>query len=94
MTKEEQLLEQKAKIEQELKDIKKKKDAEKRAEEKLARKVFGVSKEEAVFLVDAGRTARQLIERYLRAKGDTEITLERFEGYVRMLEQRAEQNGQ
>lgn len=94
MTKEEQLLEQKAKIEQELKDIKKKKDAEKRAEEKLARKVFGVSKEEAVLLVDMGRTARQLIERYLRAKGDPDLSLERFEGYVLNLERRAAQNGQ
>ena len=90
MTKEEQLLEQKKRIEQELADIKKKAAKKKRDEEKFCRNVFGASKEEVALRLEKGEKATSLIERYLKAAGCNEITLERFEGYVRGKEQKAE----
>ena len=91
MTKEEQLLEQKKRIEQELVSLKKKKQAEKRAEEKISRKCFGKSTEEVQFRLEEGAKAMELIKRYLTAKGITEISLERFEGFVRGAENKVQQ---
>ncbi len=90
MTREEQILEQKKKLDAELASIKKKKLAEKRAEEKLCRKYFGASAEEVQLQLDNYKRAGQLIARYLRAKGAQEISLDKFEGYVRGAEQKNE----